>query len=96
VVLQLGKVYNNDDIALKLTKDEKNASMVYRLLDCNLRTAWLMMVVSRFVESECQVLEEQLTRPEEGFGKGEKKEWKVTRKYVYQFDIEDSVQQNWK
>jgi hypothetical protein len=45
------------------------------------------------------VLEEQLTRPEEGFGKGEEKEWKVARKYVYQFDIEDTIltlQQNWK
>jgi hypothetical protein len=65
--------------------------MVYRLLGCSLRTAWLMTVVSRFVESQCQVLEEQLTRPEEEFGKGEKKEWKVTRKYVYQCDIEDTI-----
>jgi hypothetical protein len=44
------KVYNNDDIAQKLTRNEKTASMVCRLLDCGLRTAWHMTVVSRFME----------------------------------------------
>jgi hypothetical protein len=32
-----------------------------------------------------------LTRPEEEFGKGEEKQWKVTRKCMYQFDIEDTI-----
>jgi hypothetical protein len=32
-----------------------------------------------------------LTRPEEEFGKGEEKQWKVTGKCMYQFDIEDTI-----